>query len=150
MSEPVLASYEDLEARMGTSPDTTRALAALSDASALIHLVSNYRWIDEDGDLVADVPGAVLAICCSAARRVLENPTQLSNETETIANYSQSQTYAVASNDVYLTKSELVRIRQASGASGISTVSTTRGDLETKEVYPYNRVWSSVPDVEEG
>ena len=130
MSDPRCASLEDLEARMGGVQDVARAGAALDDASALIHLVSGYAWV-EDGELVEDVPGAVVAVCCSAARRVLENPLGVSNQTETITNYSHSETFVATSNDVYLTKQEVRRIRQAAGLAGITTLSTTRGDLET-------------------
>lgn len=134
MAEPAFATVDDLEVRMGHLADVPRAQAAITDASALIHLISNRTWIGAGGVLASDVPDAVKAICCAAARRVLENPDAISQHTETIANFSEARTYSVASNDVYLTKSEVRRIRQAAGIGGVSVIGTTRGDLETRPV----------------
>jgi hypothetical protein len=133
-----LASFSDLATRMGPVADVARAEAALDDASALIHLVSRNAWVD-GGVLVDDVPGVVKAVCCSAARRVLENPLGVSNQTETIANFSHSETFVATSNDVYLTKQEITRIRQAAGLFGVGTVSTTRGEVEMEPVSPRTR-----------
>jgi hypothetical protein len=137
MGEPAFANLEDLEARLGPLSDRSRAQAAIDDASSLIHLISRRHWVVEadEGDVLASgVPGAVKAICCAVARRVLENPNAISQHTESIANFSEARTYSVASNDVYLTQAELRRIRQAAGMAGISVLGVTRGELETKPV----------------
>lgn len=133
MAEPSFASITDLSARMGDVGDVEAALAALEDASSLIHLVSGRAWIDEEDDpdepltLSADTPGAMKGICCAAARRVLENPEALN--AESVVNYRAE--YSNASTDVYLTKSEIKRIRQAAGLGGVTVISTTREEIET-------------------
>ena len=139
MSDPLLAQLPDLEVRMGHLGDVGAAVAALEDASSLIHLVSQRAWINEDGDLVDSVPGVARTICCAVARRVLQNPEGLSGES--VVNYSAQ--YSNASTDVYLTKSEVKRIRQAAGLAGLSAISTTRGRMETPRVRLYDRdvVW---------
>lgn len=139
MPEPLLASPSDLAARMGDVGDLEQAVAALEDASSLIHLVSGRVWIDDEGALVDTVPGVVKTICCAVARRVLTNPEGLS--AESVVNYSA--TYTNASTDVYLTKSEVKRLRQAAGLGGVTVISSTRGRMETPRVRLYDRdvVW---------
>ena len=56
MSDPALASLDDLETRMGSVSDEARALALLDDASALIRAEANYTWIDADGDGCVRIP----------------------------------------------------------------------------------------------
>jgi len=112
MANPALASLSDLEARGVDTSDATRAQAALLDASALIHLESNSRFIDPaTGALVADVPAVLNTICCKVAQRVLTNPAGV--VTESIAGYS------VNYGDAYLRQTEVEQIRQTAGLSGL-------------------------------
>jgi hypothetical protein len=112
-----LASLDDLEARMGTVADEARALAAIDDASNLIHTVTNSAWLD-DGALIESVPSIAVTICCSVARRVLENPAGITSET--LGPFSQSVSNSTA--DVYLTTSEQRLLRRATGGSAVGSV----------------------------
>lgn len=149
MAEPLFASVTDLQARIqGGVDDAARAGAALADVSARIHLHSKNKWILEDGTLDPSVPGVCKAVCCAAARRVLENPETVKAHTEQIDNFAETRTYAVDSNDPYLKKSEIADIRAAARISGLSTITTTRGDLETPRVrdgYPYDPETEGIP-----
>lgn len=117
MASLALAQLHDLEARMGEVADAGRAQAALDDISAAIHVVTNNAWVS-DGALVDDVPGVALAVCCAAARRVLENAQLVASETLGPA----STTYAAPSNDIYLTRTEQRLLRKAAGVASVGAV----------------------------
>lgn len=111
MSQPALATVADLEARGVDVSNSARAQAALDDASAFIRDVASPEdWVNDDGTL-GDVPDVVVAVCCRAAQRSLDNPRAL--QSESIGSYSS--TFANSSPDVYLTKSERKAIRRAAG-----------------------------------
>lgn len=133
MAEPAFATVADLEARMG-DVDNGRALAAIEDVSSRIHLHSGRKWILDDGSLDPDVPGVCKTVCCTAARRVLENPEALTRLDQTIDNFTEGKAFSTDSNDPYLKKSEIVDIRKAAGRSGLNVLGVTRGDLETPDV----------------
>jgi len=124
---PAFASIDDLEARMGSVVDAARAQTALEDASAEIRAYTRRSWAT-DGELAlptgteawkADV---LVKVCCSIARRVLENPEGFSQES--IGSFSHSA--ANASNDVYLTASERRDLQSVIGTGGLWTLATTR------------------------
>lgn len=117
MSEPALATLDDLYARMGVVSDEGRARALLDDASALIRAEANYTWLDADGALET-VPALIVMVCCKVAERVMSNPEGLSGEA--IGGYSAQ--FSNASSDVYLTKQERRLVRKASGVMAIGTV----------------------------
>jgi hypothetical protein len=124
MATPTLADIWQLQQRIPGGIDETdlaRALAALDDASAWIRAESSSLtgedWLDDDGNLET-VPGAVVSICCAVARRLLDNPDGLLQES--IAGYSYSRTNATT--DIYLTKQELKMLRRALGIGSFSTV----------------------------
>ena len=122
MASPALASLDDLEARMGSVSDATRAQAAIDDASALIHDATGYAFVDDDGELVADVPAVVRAVCCKAARRSMENPLGLVSQSESISDYTQSLTFSPPSADVYLSAAERDTVRRAAGLGRLGSV----------------------------
>ena len=125
MALPAFAALEDLTARMGPLSDMGRAQAAIDDASALIHFESNEVWVDGSA-LLEGVPPITTTICCNAARRVLDNPSGLASQT--VGPFSE--TFTPTSNDVYLSKSEVQKIRAAAGLSkGVWTLATTRSDI---------------------
>lgn len=122
MTLPAFASIDDLEARGVDVTDPVRAQAALDDASALIRIEANTSWVAagavDFGDLADYLQDAIVTVCVSAARRVLENP-----EGATAMSLGDaSLTLANASTDVYLTAAERRVIRRASGRGGIGSV----------------------------
>lgn len=135
MSTPTLADIWQLGQRIPggiAEDDLARALAALEDASAWIRAeatsVAGEDWLDEDGALEA-VPGVIVSVCCSVARRILDNPDGLLQES--VAGYSYSRTNATV--DVYLTRQEQKIIRRCLGYGGWSVV-TLEG--------PYTPPWT--------
>ena len=132
MSEPTLASLSELEARLGSTPDTVRALALLDDASALIRAEANYTWIDADGE-PETVPALIVMVCCKVVERVLSNPEGLSGEA--IGGYSAQ--FSNLSSDVYLTKQERRLVRKASGVMPIGTLEleSPYRKYDTEDIY---------------
>ena len=133
MESLALAAGSDLEARGVEDWDSPRALAAIDDVSALIHSETNNAWVDaETGALVADVPHLAKTICCRAVSRSLSNPEAL--QAEGIGSYSA--TYANASGDVYLTKSEKNALRKEAGISSGLGVVRLAAPYSTVPPYP--------------
>lgn len=121
MSTPTLASLAQLVARSpgGIAPaDQNRALAALDDASAWIRSEAGEDWIDDTG-APETVPPVIVSICCSVARRVLDNPDGL--QSETVAGWSGTRSNA--SSDMYLTNQERSMIHKVvDGGSGMVVI----------------------------
>lgn len=117
MASPALASISDLTARGVDVSDSARVQAALSDASAFIRDVASPEdWLDDDGNLET-VPDIIVAICCRAVQRSLDNPLGVTQQSEGIGSYNVAQTFGNASPDVYLTKAERNAVRRAAGLS---------------------------------
>jgi hypothetical protein len=93
----------------------------LEDASAWIRAetvaLTGEDWLDADG-LLETVPGAVVSVCCSVARRILDNPEGVLQES--VAQYSYSRTNATT--DIYLTKAEQKMLRRALGIGSMVVV----------------------------
>ena len=124
MATPTLADIWQLEQRTPggiAAGDLPRALAALEDASAWIRAeavsIAGEDWLDDEG-VLETVPGAVVALCCTVARRILDNPEGLLQES--IAQYSYSRTNATT--DIYLTKAEQKMLRRALGVGSFHVV----------------------------
>lgn len=130
---PAFASFDDLRARTPGGIDNAeveRAQAALDDASSLIRAEADKTWTtttDDETVLVDDLPGILVTVCCSAARRSLENPEGVSQES--LGSYSVS--HANVSNDVYLTSAERRAVRRAAGRGSIGAIPISRGPIET-------------------
>jgi hypothetical protein len=125
---PAFATLEQLTARVaGGQVNDARAQAVLDDASARIRAEAVKTWVT-DGELDADVPDIVVAVCLQAALRAYQNPERLTQE-GIGTGYVQSNVSA----DVYLTKAELRLVRRAAGNTGLWTKPTTRGRVETSE-----------------
>lgn len=118
MAGPALASIEDLAARGANVSDRARALAAIVDASAAIHVLTGDTWLDDDGNDVSAVPAIAKTICCAVARRILDNPGGV--QSVTLGSFSETRRNDTA--DVYLKKSEERLLRRAAGTSTIGTV----------------------------
>ena len=118
MASPALATTDDLEARGVDTSDAARAQAALDDASAFIRDVASPEdWLDGDGNLET-VPDIIVAICCRAVQRSLDNPQAV--QAEGIGSYNV--TFANTSPDVYLTRAERASIRRAVGKVSLGAV----------------------------
>lgn len=135
---PPFASLPDFEARLGRTlavgEETARAEAALADASAIIRAEAGVTWAS-NGALTSDLPDSIVTITLAVARRVFDNPQGLQAETESLGGHSHTEQWANASTDVYLKASERAIIAKVTPtASGIGTLSTTRGDLDTRPV----------------
>lgn len=129
---PAFATIDEFANRLPggiSDDDSTRAQAALDDASALIRNETGKTWVTDD-ELDADVPDIVVTVTCRAAMRAFVNPTGLVQDTT--GPFSAS--FANASSDVYLTKNEKSDVRRAAGKSGLWTQCVTRGPIEVRPI----------------
>lgn len=118
--EPVFASLDEYKARYGEPEDPARASVLLADASAL--LLSSYEGYY--GEPYAAGSHAVFdrasaAVCCSVVHRAVSVPAALDGVTQfsqSAGGMSASVSYANATGDLYLGKSDLARL----GLSGQS------------------------------
>jgi hypothetical protein len=125
---PAFATLEQLTARVvGGQVDDARAQAVLDDASARIRAEAVKSWVT-DGELDADLPDIVGAVCLQAALRAYQNPERLTQE-----GIGTGSVQSNVSADVYLTKAELRLVRRAAGNTGLWSKPTTRGRVETAE-----------------
>lgn len=132
---PAFVDVETLAARIPGGidvDDEARAQAALDDASTLVRAAAGIDWVDEHGQLVADVPDVVATVTAAAARRAFVNPEGLAQET--VAGYGAS--YSSASGDVYLTKTERKLIRRAAGIASSGSIT-----LASPYEMPATTVW---------
>lgn len=146
MTLPAFASTDDLEARMGPVEDQARAQAALDDASTEIRAFTRRAWVDSDELALptgADAwKGDVLVkVCCSVARRVLENPEGF--VANTIGGYNEQRSNPSA--DVYLTASERRDLEAVIGKGGLWTMPTTRSFTDIPDVIECVNVDSGAP-----
>lgn len=137
MSDPSLASIDDLSSRLPANSgtvDATRATAALIDASAVVRLEAGEDWLDDDG-VLETVPDMVVAVtCASAARAYLWSGNVMSEQVG-----SWSAQYASREDALSLTPSEKRLIRRAlTGSTGIGSV-----ELES----PFTTVDATYADV---
>lgn len=136
---PAFASLQQLGARIPggiTSSDEARAQADLDDASTLIREEAGKTWVDDQDEIVEDLPDIIVTLTMRVARRAFENPEGLTQHSESIEGYSESQSFAASStnSELYLTADERRLVRKAAGKRPLWAQSTTRGDLETPNV----------------
>lgn len=131
MARPALATVDDLEILLGDSvPDADQAEARLGQASAIVRAFARQTWLNDDNDLENvpdDIPGVVTAMVERASR----NPDGATQESA--GPFSRSFGPDAASR-LYLTANEKSVIRAGVGSTGIGTLSTSGGDLETAQV----------------
>jgi len=113
---PPLAGLDDL-----TVPytDPAVALAKLRSASTRVRSFVGLDYVDEEGELVEDIPDEVVTVVIDAAERAIVNPRGVTGEQ--VGQYS----YQIASGGgggIYLTKQEKAMLRAIRGGSGISSV----------------------------
>lgn len=125
---PAFATIEDLAERIPggiKEDDEPRAQAALISASTKIRAEAGKLWVDTEGDLVDGIPDIIVEICLSSAKRAFDNPDETTSES--IGTYSQTR----SSPEAYLNSWERRQIRRAAGSTGLWSLPTTRGPLET-------------------
>lgn len=129
---PAFASVDDLKARVPggiEDDDQTRAQAVLNGASSLIRAEAGQSWVDEDGALAlpsgedAWKADALVFVCLGAALRSFLNPQNLTGESEAVDGYNHAEQFAIASPDVYLTKSERNIVNRVAGKLGLGAFS---------------------------
>lgn len=83
MALPPLATLEELAAEVDDDAVLTsrRAPRLLARASALVRSFTGQTWVDENGDLVDDVPDAVVEVVLAAAARAWRNPSGVVQDT---------------------------------------------------------------------
>lgn len=87
MALPPLADVADLDAWLpgvaivGDDDAEARAEAVLSAASAIVRAENGKNWVDENGELLDDIPDAVSVLVVQLAARLWANPTGLTQET---------------------------------------------------------------------
>jgi hypothetical protein len=132
---PALAEIDDLADWLGNPmvADTdheARAAAVLRAASASVRRAAGETWVDENGDLDA-VPEHVWSLTLQIAARMWANPTG--------ARQQATGPFSTTFEPPVLTDEEISQLtgpkRTAHG--GVWTLSTTRGEVETRRVLPY-------------
>lgn len=135
---PALATIDQLEARLGLTPDTLidgdlgRARAALDDASALVRMEAGLTWYDATSGALAGVPDAIVRVVLGAAQRNFTNPDAAIQET--VGPFSRR--LFETENGVYLTQAELDIVRRfRPSATGLWTLRTERDGDEDGTIW---------------
>ncbi len=132
MGLPALATPAALAAWLGvTITDDDRAQAVLRAASTLVRARAGENWVDAAGYLAADIPDGIPQVVVAVAARVWVNPTGASSSTT--GPFSSAWPVGFA-----LTDDEAAMVDAAMGATrvrGLGTISTTRGPVETTDVW---------------
>lgn len=129
---PAFASISDLEDWTGTLVADTqggegRAVKILEAASTQVRAYAKATYVDDFGDLVADIPDAFHVVTLSSATRVWLNPSGVIQETT--GPYSITNPSAGGVAGLYLTSAEKAMIDEAqapANASMLGTISVTR------------------------
>lgn len=122
---PPFATLAELAERLGTvldehAADGQRALAALVDASELIRSEGGKTWLDEHGEVLAELPAIIASITLAVAYRAYTNPSGTSQSS--VGDVSVSYAREGVAGAVYLTRAERRAVRRAAGATPIGTV----------------------------
>ena len=109
------ATVQDLEARWRplTPTEATRAATLLVDASVMVAVMCDKAGVPLP-DTPADLLAATLkAIVCDVVKRAMQSPIDQGagkSEQRTAGPYSEMNTYATPSGDMYMTASEKSRL----------------------------------------
>lgn len=120
MAVPALIDIDGLEARGADVSNVPRALAAIDDASALVHDATDNRWITTDGEVDPTTPSVVFTITYKVARRAISNNDGIASEQ--LGPYQT--TYRDTEGAAYLTADERAMLAGTTGtsSSGLSSV----------------------------
>lgn len=131
MARAAFATVEDLNDAI--EPDVTDedgANSLLARASEIVRAVAHKTWLDEAGTVLSeDFPEQITGVVVSMVERATRNP---SGTTQEQAGPFSRSFGPDASQRLFITKWERLVIAEAAGApSGLRTLGTTRGPLET-------------------
>jgi hypothetical protein len=135
MTLPRLATVDDLGDLLGTTiPDglVARAEGVLDDASAMVRAGAGQTWVDPVTGLLTNPPGEIVALTKRIAARLWTNPTSVTQRTA--GPFSESLGTLIDDDD----RAVLDGYRPT---SGLGTISTTRGCLETPPVRECDDWW---------
>ena len=133
MALPSLATTDPLEGWLGVDVDAddAKALFALGVASTLVRAHTGLTFVDDDDDLIGDLPDAVWQVTVMAASRFLSNPEGVTQEVTGPFSVTRSSA-GTGEAALYLTKSEKAMLDTSAvlstGPRGRFTITTTRGD----------------------
>lgn len=131
MARPALATIDDLEALLGAPvTDPLQALKRLERASAIVRAYAGRTWLDDEGNLL-DVPDDIPGVVAGMVERAQRNPDGVTQQS--VGEYQLSYG-ADAAQRIYLDKQDKAIIDAAVGRTGLGTITTTRGDIETRTV----------------
>lgn len=136
MTLPALAELDDLTARLEgelSGTELTRAQAALDDASTEVRFAAGTSWVDDDDELVDDIPDIVVKTTLEVAARGFLNPADGTRQ-ESLGDHAKTLD---SQQGIYLTDEEAAKVRAAAGTAvtgGIGVLHTTRGPIETASV----------------
>lgn len=140
MALPSLASIDDLLARLTrplTQPQRGRAEAILADISTEARAATGRTWVLPDGALDPSRPEVLAVVVLRAARRAMDNPSELAGET--VGSYTRrfvdTGQPARSGSGGYLTDGERRMLAAAIGAGGLVSVPTVR------DVFLDDRLW---------
>ncbi len=125
MPDPLI-TVAQLEARLAESfsgVGLAQVEALLDDASALVRQVART-------DFDNGVPGVIVAVTAQMVRRALDNPNELSAETEGNYAWQAGRTVSIAGGALYVTRKERSMIREAAGRPAVITIAGDTGLLD--------------------
>ncbi len=138
MTLPSFATITELQ-KVCPSASVAEGTHCLWVVSTAIRGVTEKSFVDDDGNLELTALAAELlkAVTLEAAQRRLRNPEGATSRSEGMGPFTESVT--VDGSNVYFTKAERANIATAvqecypttGGFTGLGTISTTRGPLET-------------------
>lgn len=141
MARPALATVPELETLLGEKvADTGRAEVLLRKASAIVRSYAGEDWLNEAGDALEGVPEDIPDVVTGMVERATQNPAGATHEQ---AGPFARQFGAEAAQRLYLSKWDKLVIRDAVNSTGIRTIGTGRGELETG---PLGSVYSDIPE----
>ena len=138
MSLPRFAEVADVEARLGrpfAGDEIAQCEAFLDDASMVIRAEAGRTWLNDSGDALVGTEAqldALRTVCANMAARVMRNPSGANQRTA--GPFSESYAPSVSAAHVYLSKSDRKVLAWVVGRSGVGTLSTTRGPIETTPI----------------
>lgn len=131
MARPTLATLDDLAVVLGEIADPEQAEALLQRASAIVRAYARKTWLDEEETELEDLPSDIPGVVVGMVERATSNAAGVTQESA--GPFSRSFG-ADAANRLYLTAMDKLVIRAAAGSTGIGTLSTSRGPIETADV----------------
>ena len=151
MSLPAFATIAELQA-VYPSARVAEGAHALWVVSTAIRGMTEKSFVDDAGelDLTALAADLLKAVTLEAAQRRLRNPEGATTRSEGLGPFTEAVT--VDGSNVYFTKSEKASIVAAvqecypsGGFTGLGTISTTRGPLETAMIDDDWDDWATPP-----